>query len=45
MRMQSAPQPTAVSTTTRQPGWRTLFLTGASLMVLTGSALAADLPQ
>ncbi len=44
MRMKSAPQPYTVSSTTRQSGWRGLFLTGASLMVLSGSAMAADLP-
>ncbi|SDO06540.1 outer membrane protein [Afipia sp. GAS231] len=44
MKMQSAPYRHGASPTTRHPGRRRLLLTGASLVVLSGSALAADLP-
>jgi opacity protein-like surface antigen len=44
MGMKSAPHRQGASPTTRHPGWRQLFLTGASLVVLGDAAMAADLP-
>ena len=42
--MENAPHRQRTSQIVRQPRWRPLFLAGASLMVLSGSALSADLP-
>jgi outer membrane immunogenic protein len=42
--MEIAPQHQLISQMVRQPRWRPLFLAGASLMVLSGSALSADIP-
>src|SRR3954469_678113 len=42
--IENAPHRQLVSRMVRQPRWRPLFLVGASLMVLSGSALSADLP-
>ena len=44
MGLKSAPHRHGASPTTRHPGWRRLFLTGASLVVLGDAAMAADLP-